>query len=226
MTKAMPRGRVSVRPFENRDEAAVVGVWYRSGSAAYPYLTGWNSLTVERAGKIFRTEIQARCDIWVGLHDNRVVAYLAMKGAYIESDVCRSRRMAPGLGYAVDRPRKKSLRMWTNASHASSQPGCAQALREARVLCGQDGYEPVSRVYAGCRILVEPRTRSPNPITLTETQVPAFRSRSRYHASTMTPVLRLVRWCSHARSINWRRVSSTNPILRASWAERNGAGLA
>jgi len=73
-----------IRPFHDADEAAVVGVWHRSGLAAYPYLPTWQALTLERAQWVFHTIIRAQCAIWVATLDERVVAYLAMKGTSID----------------------------------------------------------------------------------------------------------------------------------------------
>ena len=73
-----------IRPFQDEDEPAVVGVWHRSGQTAYPYLPNWQSLTLEGAGNIFRTVIRPRCDIWVGTRNEQVVAFLAMTGSYID----------------------------------------------------------------------------------------------------------------------------------------------
>jgi hypothetical protein len=80
----MTRVIASVRPFQNEDEPAVVGVWHRSGKAACAFLPLWQTLTLDHAGKIFREVIRIRCNIWVGTLDDQVVAYLAMKGSYID----------------------------------------------------------------------------------------------------------------------------------------------
>ena len=74
----------SVRPFEDRDETDVIGVWYRSGRAVYTFLPEWQSLTIERAGEIFRDVIRPHFSLWVGLIDDRIVAFLAIKGSYID----------------------------------------------------------------------------------------------------------------------------------------------
>jgi GNAT superfamily N-acetyltransferase len=74
----------SIRPFQQGDEPAVVGVWYRSGQAAYTFLPTWQALTLEVAAKVFREVIRTQCDIWVGTVDEQVVAYLAMKGSYVD----------------------------------------------------------------------------------------------------------------------------------------------
>ena len=75
-----------VRPFEASDESAVVGVWHRSGRAAYTFLPTWQTFTVENAHVVFRNVIRPKCDIWVGTLHQTVVAYLAVKknGSYID----------------------------------------------------------------------------------------------------------------------------------------------
>jgi GNAT superfamily N-acetyltransferase len=74
----------AVRPYQDRDEVDVVGVWHRSGRAVYTFLPEWQSLTLERAGEIFRQIIRPGCAIWVGMADDQVVAFLAMRGSYID----------------------------------------------------------------------------------------------------------------------------------------------
>jgi GNAT superfamily N-acetyltransferase len=73
-----------IRPFQDGDESAVVVLWHRSGQAAYPYIPTWQEFTLDAARKVFREVIRARCDIWVGTRDDRIVAYLAMHGSYID----------------------------------------------------------------------------------------------------------------------------------------------
>ena len=84
MTLMHNRVNLSIRPFQEEDEPAIVGVWYRSGQAAYRFLPSWQTLTLDRAGKIFREVIRAQCNIWIGSLDEQIVAYLAMKGSYID----------------------------------------------------------------------------------------------------------------------------------------------
>jgi len=78
------QARRTIREFQDADEADVVRVWHRSGSAAYTYLPTWQEMTLETAQFVFHTIIRARCAIWVGTLDERVVAYLAMNGSYID----------------------------------------------------------------------------------------------------------------------------------------------
>ena len=73
-----------VRPFQPADEADVVGVWHRSGLAAYTYLPTWQAMTLETAQYVFHNIIQPKCNIWVGTVDDRVVAYLALNGSYLD----------------------------------------------------------------------------------------------------------------------------------------------
>jgi GNAT superfamily N-acetyltransferase len=71
--------RRSIREFQEADEVDVVGVWHRSGLAAYPYLPTWQAFTLEEASWVFENVIRPNCVIWVGTLDERIVAYLAMK---------------------------------------------------------------------------------------------------------------------------------------------------
>jgi GNAT superfamily N-acetyltransferase len=73
-----------IRPYQDTDESEVVGVWHRSGLAAYPYLPTWQALTLETAAHVFRTIIRPATAIWVGVTDGRVVAYLAMQASKID----------------------------------------------------------------------------------------------------------------------------------------------
>jgi ribosomal protein S18 acetylase RimI-like enzyme len=74
----------SIRPFQEADELAVVGVWHRSGLAAYTFLPTWQALTLDHAQRVFRDVIRPRSRIWVGLRDEQIVAYLALKQSYID----------------------------------------------------------------------------------------------------------------------------------------------
>lgn len=73
-----------IRPYQDRDESEVIGVWHRSGLAAYPYLPTWQALTLETAAHVFRTIIRPSTAIWVGVQHEHVMAFLAMKGSYID----------------------------------------------------------------------------------------------------------------------------------------------
>jgi GNAT superfamily N-acetyltransferase len=73
-----------IRQYRDADEAEVVAVWHRAGIAAYTYLPTWQAFTIEHAGMVFREVIRDRCAIWVGTLDERIVAYLAMSGSYID----------------------------------------------------------------------------------------------------------------------------------------------
>jgi ribosomal protein S18 acetylase RimI-like enzyme len=73
-----------IRAFQDEDEKAVVEVWYRAGKAAYDYLSLWQELTLDSAREIFRRVILSECRIWVAQADQHIVAFLAMKGSYID----------------------------------------------------------------------------------------------------------------------------------------------
>lgn len=74
----------SIRPFRDEDEPAVVRVWHRSGDAVYTFLPTWQALSLEQAQVVFHEYIRPKCAIWVGMEGERIVAYLAMKGSYID----------------------------------------------------------------------------------------------------------------------------------------------
>ncbi|MBI2089157.1 MAG: GNAT family N-acetyltransferase [Deltaproteobacteria bacterium] len=80
----MDVGGSSIREFQEGDEPAVVGVWHRSGKARYTFLPTWQEFTLDTARKVFREVIRPKCHIWVGTRDYQIVAYLAMKGSYID----------------------------------------------------------------------------------------------------------------------------------------------
>jgi len=82
--KVIEDRRRNIRPYQEADEAEVVQVWHRAGLAAYTYLPTWQALTLETASSIFREVIRPHCTIWVGTLDERLVAFLAMQGSYID----------------------------------------------------------------------------------------------------------------------------------------------
>ena len=75
----------TIRKFQPADEADVVEVWHRAGVAAYSFLPTFQAFTLEQARWFFDRIIRPNCAIWVVTLDERVVAYLAMKGTYIDS---------------------------------------------------------------------------------------------------------------------------------------------
>jgi GNAT superfamily N-acetyltransferase len=78
------QGRRNIREYQDADEAEVVGVWHRSGLAAYPYLPTWQTFKLEEAGWVFKNIIRPHCAIWVGTLDERIVAYLALRGSWLD----------------------------------------------------------------------------------------------------------------------------------------------
>jgi GNAT superfamily N-acetyltransferase len=74
----------SIRRYQDEDELAVTNVCYRSGKAAYKFLPNWEALTLDQAHSIFRDVILPRCNIWVGIDHNDVVAFLGMTNSYID----------------------------------------------------------------------------------------------------------------------------------------------
>jgi ribosomal protein S18 acetylase RimI-like enzyme len=74
----------NIRKFQPADEADVVAVWHRSRVAAFTFLPTWQTFTLEQSRWIFDRIIRPSCAIWIATLDERVVAYLAMKGTYID----------------------------------------------------------------------------------------------------------------------------------------------
>ena len=73
-----------IRPFEATDEAAVAELWHRAGRDGYTFLPTWQAFSLESARHVFREVIRRQCELWVGTRDARVVAFLALKGSYID----------------------------------------------------------------------------------------------------------------------------------------------
>jgi putative acetyltransferase len=73
-----------IRPYRLTDESVVVGVWHRSGRAAYPFLPIWQAFTLEQAHSVFQHVIVPHCELWVATRSSQVVAYLALRQSYID----------------------------------------------------------------------------------------------------------------------------------------------
>ena len=68
----------------DEDVTDVVRVWRRSGKSVYSFLPAWRAFTNDHALSIFKKHIRPHCEIWVGMSDETVDAYLAMKQSYID----------------------------------------------------------------------------------------------------------------------------------------------
>jgi GNAT superfamily N-acetyltransferase len=88
----------AIRPFQDADEEAVVGVWHRAGLAAYPFLPTWQAFTLGHARAVFHDAIRPRCAIWVGTLDGQIVAYMAMSGSYLDRLYVDPREWRAGWG--------------------------------------------------------------------------------------------------------------------------------
>jgi len=80
----VPHETTAIRPLADNEESAVIGVWHRSGQAAYTYLSNWRVFTPTEADEVFRRVIRPRCEIWVGTHNDVIVAFMAIAGSYID----------------------------------------------------------------------------------------------------------------------------------------------
>lgn len=78
------RAERTIRAYRHEDFEDVVGVWHRSGIAAYTYIPTWQSLTIDGARDVFRDHVLPGSMIWVGMAGSRLVALLVMKGSYLD----------------------------------------------------------------------------------------------------------------------------------------------
>jgi hypothetical protein len=88
----------TIRQFQPADETDVVAVWHRAGMAAYTFLPTWQAFTLEQARLVFDRIIRLHCAIWVATLDEHIVAYLAMKGTYIDRLYVDPREWRKGWG--------------------------------------------------------------------------------------------------------------------------------
>jgi ribosomal protein S18 acetylase RimI-like enzyme len=79
-----PAVKLEIRPFRDTDEADVVSVWHRSGRAVYTFLPTWQTFALDVAQRVFRDVIRPCCAIWVGTSEERVVAFIALEGSYVD----------------------------------------------------------------------------------------------------------------------------------------------
>ena len=135
-TASITHTRRSIRPFHDADEAEVVGVWHRSGWAAYPYLPTWQELTLERAQFVFHTIIQAQCAIWVGVLDEQIVAYLAMNQSYLDRLYVDPSEWRKGWGTCF-------IRLAKHLSPSGLELHTHQANAAARALYERHGFQAV-----------------------------------------------------------------------------------
>jgi GNAT superfamily N-acetyltransferase len=77
-------GTRDIQPIRDGDVSQVVRIWYRSGKSVYSFLPAWRELTLNQAHTIFREHILPYCEIWIGIHDDKIESFLAMKGSYID----------------------------------------------------------------------------------------------------------------------------------------------
>jgi ribosomal protein S18 acetylase RimI-like enzyme len=125
-----------IRPYQPADESAVVGVWHRSGRAAYAFLSTWQAFTLEQAHHVFRNVIGPKCELWVGTLDNRVVAYLALQNSFIDRLYIDPPEQRKGWGIRLighaKRLRPTGLELYTH-----------QQNRAARALYEREGFVAV-----------------------------------------------------------------------------------
>jgi len=116
---------LSIRQYQEGDEAQVVGVWHRSGRARYTFLPTWQQFSLEMARNVFGEVIRPNCQIWVGVRGDRIVAYLAMNGSQIARMYVDPNEWRKGWGTRLLELAKKlspeGLELYTHQQNASAR---------------------------------------------------------------------------------------------------------
>lgn len=73
-----------IRLARQNETESIAALWHRSGIAAYHYLPTWQAFTSNEARRVFRTVIVPENQIWVGIRDSKIEAYLALNGDCID----------------------------------------------------------------------------------------------------------------------------------------------
>jgi ribosomal protein S18 acetylase RimI-like enzyme len=128
--------RRAIREYQDADEANVVRVWHRSGSAAYTYLPTWQSFTIEAAQSVFHNIIRVRCAVWVGTLDEQVVAFMALNGSYLDRLYVDPSEWGKGWG-------TRFIHLAKQLSPGGLELHTHQANRAARSLYERHGFQAV-----------------------------------------------------------------------------------
>lgn len=127
----------SIRPYLPTDEAEVVRIWHRSGDSIYTFLPMWQELTPEKALHIFREFILPNSQLWVAEEGEKIVAFMALRGSYIDRLYVDSVAQRQGWGTRLLNHAKelhpKGLRLHT---HVENYP--------ARSLYEREGFVAVA----------------------------------------------------------------------------------
>ena len=123
----------SIRLYQSTDEDAVVRVWHRAGLAAYPYVPAWQAFALEHARVVFRDHIAPHCEVWVATQGGSVVAYLALKGSYVDRLYVDPASQGDGHGSAL-LEHAKALRPGGLELHTHQENTRARAFYERRGL--------------------------------------------------------------------------------------------
>lgn len=114
-----------IRRYESTDESAVAALWHRAGVAEYTYLPTWQTFSAQKAHRVFRDLIAARCEIWVqsssGARGETLSGYLALDGDYLDRLYVDPGHQGAGIGSALlaqaMRLRPTGLRLHTHQAN-------------------------------------------------------------------------------------------------------------
>jgi ribosomal protein S18 acetylase RimI-like enzyme len=94
-------GTLHIRPMTEPETDVVAAVWFRSGKLAYAYLPAWRTMTPDIALGAFRNHIAAHCDVYVAEQGGEVLAFLAMRGSYVDRLYVDPAHQTQGVGTAL-----------------------------------------------------------------------------------------------------------------------------
>lgn len=87
-----------IRKFSQTDLDQVIDAWLLAGKDEYTYLPDFQTLSPEKAKKLFAESIQSECDIWVAEFDNEIAGYMAINKSFIDRLYIRPANQRSGIG--------------------------------------------------------------------------------------------------------------------------------
>ncbi len=93
--------KLLIRLLRDEDVRAAARVWWRSKTAAFPWLEFEQETGFDANHVFFRDEICSRCAVWVAEIDQRIVGLLALDKGHIDQLFVDPDRLRTGIGTAL-----------------------------------------------------------------------------------------------------------------------------
>jgi ribosomal protein S18 acetylase RimI-like enzyme len=90
-----------IRLYQAADLCLTAQVWFDAGIKAYPYLPDFQTLTLNKAEKVFAEVIAAQNDIWVYEQQDKIWGFIALQGSYIDRLYVDPNHQGKGVGSAL-----------------------------------------------------------------------------------------------------------------------------